>query len=111
MTSPEQIRNQSFPIGRARGYDRAAVRSFLAKLADDQQVLLERVAELEDRLDRLVSETPPSSNGQPEGDVFDRLGDEISNVLHDAREAATEIRRRVYTEMRQEISSVLRSSR
>jgi DivIVA domain-containing protein len=111
MTSPEQIKNQNFPVGRARGYDRAAVKSYLAKIGDEQQLLLDRVAELEDRLDRLVSDPPSSGNGQVEGDVFDRLGDEISAVLHDAREAATEIRRRVYAEMRQEISSVLRSSK
>lgn len=112
MTSPEQIKNQNFPIGRARGYDRAAVRSYLAKLAEEHQALLERTAELEDRLDRLVSDTASrETDHSKEGDVFDRLGDEISTVLHDAREAATNIRRRVYVEMRQEVSGVLRSSK
>jgi DivIVA domain-containing protein len=111
MTSPEQINQQNFPISRGRGYDRAAVRSYLSKLADEHQELLERIAELEDRLDHVVSANPATEGAVSEGDVFDRLGDEISTVLHDAREAATEIRRRVYAEMRQEVSGVLRSSK
>jgi DivIVA domain-containing protein len=112
MTSPEQIRDQNFPIGRARGYDRAAVRGYLSKLAEEHQELLDRVVDLEDRLNRLVSEDKSSKNGHSdERDIFDHVGDEISTVLHDAREAATEIRRRVYAEMRQEVSGVLRSSK
>jgi DivIVA domain-containing protein len=112
MTSPEQIEKQNFPTGRGRGYDRAAVRSFLSKLADEQQGLLDRITELEDRLDQLSHEKASPENEHPVGpDVFDRLGDEISTLLHDAREAATDIRRRVYAEMRQEVSGVLRSSK
>jgi DivIVA domain-containing protein len=111
MTSPEQIDQQNFPLARARGYDRAAVRNYLTQLANERQELLDRIAELEDRLDRVVSGEQPQHVAADNGDVFDRLGDEISAVLHDAREAATEIRRRVYVEMRQEVSGVLRSSK
>jgi DivIVA domain-containing protein len=112
MTSPEQINSQNFPISRARGYDRAAVRGFLSKLADEYQALVDRIDELEGHIEDLPSESESAAESTNAGpDVFDRLGNEISAVLQDAREAATEIRRRVYTEMRQEVSGVLRSSK
>jgi DivIVA domain-containing protein len=112
MTSPDEIRNQNFPVGRARGYDRSAVRNFLSKLADEYQALVDRIDDLETQIEGQRSQAGSvSEQAQGGQDVFDMLGSEISAVLQEAREAATDIRRRVYAEMRQEVSGVLRSSK
>lgn len=82
--SAEDIRDQKFPTVLSRGYDRAAVDEFVAKVADDYAAALQKIASA-------AAATP-----------LDDIGAEVASVLQTARESADLITERARKKAKKE---------
>ena len=86
--TPDDIRQRQFEVGR-RGYDRDAVEEFRAEVAGTVEELSLVIAGFQDRLGQLGIDDLPDL-----GEELSRVAAEVGTILEDARQAATEMRRR-----------------